>query len=133
MDSNDFIKRLKDVRNNREEHKTKTFQRCFKECLKRIEFVNQNSRNTTCWYEVPSLIPGFPIFDVIECTEYLYNKLTELGFTVKIYKPKIISISWVDILHNNTKNKEKEKEKEKEFDKTPKNLKGLLFKTKRSK
>jgi hypothetical protein len=128
MESSGFIDKLKNVRNNREENKIKTFRRCLRECMKRIEFVNQNTRKTECWYEIPSLIPGYPVFDINECIEFLYKSLTEMGFVIKIYLPKNIRISWGEIL--NKKETKKETKKIQEQSKTPKNLKGLLFKTK---
>lgn len=47
-----------------------------------------------CFYQVPEFIPGYPVFNMTECTFFLLRKLGQSGFTVNYIPPNVIHIRW---------------------------------------
>ena len=38
--------------------------------------------NNFCYYEIPSIILGMPLFNLKKCSDYVYEKLVSQGFKV---------------------------------------------------
>ena len=66
-------------------------------CHLRIKSAALNEQ-TKCEFTVPKLILGYPIYNVVECREYIVKKLIENGFKVDKIEPTngdyTIVISW---------------------------------------
>ena len=67
----------------------KILERCFhtiKQCA--------TSDNTFCFFEVPPVKLGLPIYKVDQCLKYIEMKLKEKGFQVKPVSKTMVYISW---------------------------------------
>lgn len=65
----------------------------YKKCIKTIKFKNKGGI-TNMIYQVPSIIPGHPLYDQVEACCLLNEKLRKNGFKT-IYKPPFdIFINW---------------------------------------
>ena len=56
-----------------------------------------------CWYSIPEFIIGLPMYSLIECKEYIENKLKKNGFKIEFFEPNIILVTWFG--EEKTKNK----------------------------
>jgi hypothetical protein len=48
----------------------------------------------SCWFEVPEIIVGKPLFDVEQCTRHAMGSLAANGFRVTYHFPRTLNISW---------------------------------------
>jgi len=57
--------------------------------------VAQNNA-LNCFFEIPSMILGLPLYSVAECTEYVVGSLRRAGFLVQSVpnNPGALYISW---------------------------------------
>lgn len=73
---------------------------CYNKILNRIHTrirttsMQQNVENQFCWFIVPEMIIGVPMFDHGACTAYLIDKLRDNGFIVRYTHPNLLFISW---------------------------------------
>lgn len=49
---------------------------------------------STCWYETPEVIFGYPMFDVDRCIRFSMRHLTMNGFKVSRLNNKFLDICW---------------------------------------
>ena len=87
------INKLKKIHKSKIDLKFKTFEHILKMSHTKINRLGLNGINN-CWFVIPSLIWGYSIYDINECSEYVVKKLKEEGFDVELYLPNIIYISW---------------------------------------
>lgn len=90
---------INDLNKRRREKKrrdTEIFDRVLKRSHIRIR-MSANQLETACFYEVPSYIPGLPLFDRLACVRFLKKKLRENGFKVKLIGMSKLYISWKHI------------------------------------
>ena len=69
------------------------FDKVLEKCFAHIERHASKDQHF-CFYEVPHIMMGFPIYDLNECIKYLIQKLEHQEFLVKYYFPQILYISW---------------------------------------
>ena len=62
-------------------------------CHRRIELTTENQK-LKCFFEVPSFVLGYPLYDLNKCVEYIINALKNNGFVIEYYFPNYIYISW---------------------------------------
>ena len=73
---------------------------CYNKILNRIHnrikttSQQQNVENQFCWFIVPEMMIGIPMFDHGACTAYLIDKLRDNGFIVRYTHPNLLFISW---------------------------------------
>lgn len=73
---------------------------CYNKILNRIHnrikttSQQQNVENQFCWFIVPEMMIGIPMFDHGACTAYLIDKLRDNGFVVRYTHPNLLFISW---------------------------------------
>ena len=79
--------------NERKKQKEKTFKKIYKNLEKRIIIANSGN-HSSIWFEIPEFILGVPIYNIIECKNYLQDKLNDNGFVSKYYEPKYLSVDW---------------------------------------
>ena len=61
----------------------------------KIKFVSKNLVNENCcWYVMPEVIIGIPLYDYRDCTAYVIEKLRENKFVVRYTHPNLLFISW---------------------------------------
>tara|TARA_B110000977_G_scaffold200625_1_gene291867 strand:+ start:604 stop:891 length:288 start_codon:yes stop_codon:yes gene_type:complete len=83
---------LKEQENKRKK-KEKTFKKIYKNLEKRIIIANSANHNSI-WFEIPEFILGVPIYNVIDCKDYIQTKLEKNEFSSKFFEPKYLSIDW---------------------------------------
>lgn len=73
---------------------------CYNKILNRIHTrikttsQQQNVGNQFCWFVVPEMMIGIPMFDHGACTAYLIDKLRDNGFVIRYTHPNLLFISW---------------------------------------
>ena len=75
------------------EEKKKIYLKVLEKIEKKIVLAS-NSDSYHCYYEVPNLILGLPIYSVEKCKEYIIKKLKKNGFKINETKDNLILISW---------------------------------------
>jgi len=61
----------------------------------KIKYVSKNLVNENCcWYLMPEVIIGIPMYDYRDCTAYVIEKLRENKFVVRYTHPNLLFISW---------------------------------------
>jgi hypothetical protein len=87
------ISKLRKISRNYEKMKLVVFEEVLKKCYKKIENIAYyNSK--TCWFRIPDMIMGKPIYNMKACICFLMYKLIKKGFDVKYYDPNLLIISW---------------------------------------
>lgn len=62
---------------------------------KRIKTTaKQDKNNLNCWYLIPEVILGVPLYDQSACITFVMDKLENNGFIIKYIHPNLIFISW---------------------------------------
>ena len=77
--------------NKRSESFDQILEKCYKTIKKSVEVLRNNYNFL---FEVPEFIIGYPLYDLNECIEFVVQKLTENGFYVKYFFPRILYIYW---------------------------------------
>lgn len=77
----------------KEELKMKTFQRVLELCHNKIKLV-ADTNSLVCWFAVPEIMPGYPLYDIEECAEWLHDRLIQDKLSVDYFKPNLFLISW---------------------------------------
>ena len=94
------IDSLHETNKKRDDLKLKTFQHVLELCHNKIKLVAQTG-TTICWYAVPEIMAGYPLYDIEECSEWLLEKLLGENLQVDYYKPNLFLISWVTSAKSN--------------------------------
>lgn len=88
-----IIEELKKARKKDSYFLDNTVEELYKKCMKTIKFKNKGGI-TKMLYQVPSILPGHPVYDQEEASCLLNEKLRKDGFKT-IYKPPFdIFINW---------------------------------------
>jgi hypothetical protein len=87
------INKLKEIHKYKVNLKYKAFEHVLKICHTKINTVGKTGINH-CWCLIPKLIWGYSIYDIVECGNYVKDKLLANGFVVEYYPPNILLISW---------------------------------------
>lgn len=70
---------------------------CFEKVLDMIHNKIKKSahnKHVSCFYQVPTFVFGYPLFNINECIEYVSQQLKANGFFVQYYFPNKLYISW---------------------------------------
>ena len=51
-------------------------------------------QKTSCIYDIPEFLIGYPVYDMNDCVSYLHQELVSRGFNITYIFPKIFVISW---------------------------------------
>tara|TARA_B100000123_G_C25730198_1_gene428880 strand:- start:26 stop:457 length:432 start_codon:yes stop_codon:yes gene_type:complete len=109
------INELHRINEKRQKERICTYEKVLLKCHERIKTISKKPiNNTFCFYIVPNIIFGIPIYNVNECIIYLVQTLTKNGFYVVYTHPNLIYISWF-----NRTNSIEYKKKNKEVKETP--------------
>ena len=83
-------------------------QEVYKKILLRIhnKIKIANKLNNFCYYEIPIIILGMPLFNIHKCSDYIYDQLLLQGFKVTRIKFNNFMIYWGHIEEESTKLKE---------------------------
>jgi hypothetical protein len=77
----------------RQELEQQAYTCILKRCHKRIEDASKNL-NRSCYYDVPSFLLGYHIYNLSDCIKFLIKRLTQNNFDVEFRYPKLLKISW---------------------------------------
>jgi Family of unknown function (DUF5759) len=88
----DIIAELKKERTKDDNLLKSLIEKIYTDLLKVIKFKNKNNI-TSMVYEVPVVIPGYPLYNREDVTFKLSNVLKKKGFKTTISNKKII-VSW---------------------------------------
>jgi len=76
----------------------------------KIKYVSKNLVNENCcWYVMPEVIIGIPMYDYRDCTAYVIEKLRENKFVVRYTHPNLLFISWQHWVPSYVRNEIKKK------------------------
>ena len=76
----------------------------------KIKYVSKNLINENCcWYLMPEVIIGIPMYDYRDCTAYVIEKLRENKFIVRYTHPNLLFISWKHWVPSYVRNEIKKK------------------------
>jgi Family of unknown function (DUF5759) len=81
---------------NRSQTKIKVYNEILRRIHSRIDLVvkHGHSSDTSCLFEVPPYLMGYPIYDMNETLDFLVSSLRQNGFYVQVTKETVLFISW---------------------------------------
>ena len=85
---------LYDMKKKKEINRTKCFDHIIELCHRRIRNIASYG-GLNCFYEIPGLLIGFPLYNLEECTTYIIEKLRSSGFLVQLLPPPNVSIVYI--------------------------------------
>lgn len=86
----------KKTRNQRDK-KIKIYEEVLKKCHHRIKLVSKlTPMNQWCFYLIPKVLFGMPLYNLAECVEYLVRMLSDNGFKVAYTHPNLLLITWFE-------------------------------------
>lgn len=88
------LSELYDMKKKKETNRTKCFDHIMELCHRRIRNIASYG-GLNCFYEIPGLLIGFPIYNLDECTSYIVEKLRKSGFLVQLLPPPHISVIYI--------------------------------------
>lgn len=60
----------------------------------KIKYTANNTPDNHCWYVIPEILIGIPVYNSLDCTCYILNKLKENGFIINYTFPNLLFICW---------------------------------------
>lgn len=87
------IRELHKYQIKKKQTKITTYEKIVSRCFHRIK-VFAKLDQTYCFFEVPNIIFGLPIYDLTNCIHFLMQRLVDHNFKVLFIKPNIIFITW---------------------------------------
>ncbi len=71
-------------------------QQIFKDILEKIyqKIKQANKVNNYCYYVIPKFVIGKPLFNIANCSEYIYNELVKKGFKITRIQYNYFLIYW---------------------------------------
>ncbi len=88
------IKQLNRVHADRDKNRRAVYESVYYRCRDKILYVNNNLYQKECWYKIPSIVWGLPLFNVKGCICYLMLRFKKQEFKVRYKHPNWIHISW---------------------------------------
>ena len=79
----------------KEKHKEEIYDNVLKNCHNKIRrAVKLSPYNNFCFYIIPKIIYGVPLYNLEKCIAYLFINLTKNGFIINYAHPNLLLISW---------------------------------------
>lgn len=104
------INQLHQINEKRAKDRIASYEKILQKCHQKIKSTSLRPKgNTFCFYVVPNLVFGVPIFNQNECIVYIVQALIKNGFYVVYTHPNLIYISWFQ-RQNSLEYKKKKKE-----------------------
>ena len=72
---------------------TKHFEKALELCQIHIDIAARMNQSS-CFFEVPEFIFGYPLYDINSCILFITQKLSEKEYFVHYFIPKLLYISW---------------------------------------
>jgi len=77
----------------KERKRWRTYDKILKQCMNEIERSSNNDLYF-CFFVVPEILFGIPLFNLKKCIYYISSVLVKNGYSIKFNKPNILYISW---------------------------------------
>lgn len=104
IDISDLHKKARQLK----ERKIKIYDEVLQKCHHRIKLVSKlTPLNQWCFYIIPKVVFGIPLYNLAECVEYLVRLLTENGFKVAYTHPNLLLITWFEDPNSKNSNESK--------------------------
>ena len=79
------------------ERKINIYDHVLQKCHHRIKLISKlTPLNQWCFYIIPKVLFGIPLYNLAECVEYLVKMLSENGFDVAYTHPNLLLITWFE-------------------------------------
>lgn len=105
------INELHKINDDRNKYRITVYDKVLNKCHERIKFVSKTPKGSNfCFYVVPNILYGIPIYDVNACIVYIVGALIKNGFYVAYTHPNLLYISWFK-RQNSIEYKKKEEKK----------------------
>ncbi len=109
------IDELNKINEERYKRRLEIYDKVLQRCHERIKTVAFSPRGGTfCFYIVPNILFGVPIYDINTCIVYMVKHLIKNGFEVNYTHPNLLYISWLNRKNTIEYKKKKELPKPKE-------------------
>ena len=106
------INELHKINEERQKFRISVYDKVLTKCHERIKFVSKTPQGSNfCFYVVPNIVYGVPIYNVNACVVYIVSALIKNGFYVAYTHPNLLYISWYN--KQNTIEYKKKKEENK--------------------
>lgn len=92
--------------NEKKLQQTRSFEKVLQKSHSKIKLAAKNN-HYECFYEVPEVIVGVPLYNITDCIQYVIQNLKDNGFYIYYIYPKNLYISWNPKLVNNEDIKKK--------------------------
>jgi hypothetical protein len=71
----------------------KVYEKVLGICFRRIRDHVLHDKNF-CFFEIPTIIPGFPVINITHCMAFMIRKLNLAGFKTTLIQSNIVAIFW---------------------------------------
>jgi len=88
------IKELHTIQKKKEELKHTSYDHILNLIHRRIKVI-ANVGGTNTFYEIPGLVVGFPLYNLINCTNYIINALRDNSLFVQLLPPPHIAVLYI--------------------------------------
>nr|QDY52274.1 hypothetical protein 5_71 [Mimiviridae sp. ChoanoV1] len=110
------ITELHKINEERQKFRISVYDKVLTKCHERIKFVSKTPQGSNfCFYVVPNIVYGVPIYNVNACVVYIVSALIKNGFYVAYTHPNLLYISWYN-KQNTIEYKKKKEEKKPEVE-----------------
>lgn len=88
------------INNLNKEKTTKTkskldiFRIVLNKCVEKIVYANRHTDKTFVIFEVPSILIGYPMYDMQACILYLKQQFSKHGYLIEYIEPYYLYIDW---------------------------------------
>ncbi len=72
----------------------KNYNKILNRIHNKIKYTSNNTPDNHCWYVIPEILIGIPVYNSLDCTCYILNKLKENGFIINYTFPNLLFICW---------------------------------------
>ena len=88
------IKELHNIQKKKEQVKSVAYDRIVELIHRRIKMIATFGGSNT-FYEIPGLVVGYPLYNLVDCTNYILKALRENGMLVQLLPPPHISVIYL--------------------------------------
>lgn len=88
------IKELHTIQKKKEKVKSIAYDHILDLIHRRIKMI-ASFGGTNTFYEIPGLVIGFPLYNLIDCTNYILKALRDNGMLVQLLPPPHISVIYL--------------------------------------
>lgn len=88
------IESLHKEKNIKDNSKCDIFKIVLNKCVEKVVYTNRHTDKTFVIFEVPSILIGYPMYDMKSCIMYIMSKLSQSGYIVEFIEPFYLYIDW---------------------------------------